>query len=457
MALSYYDILGVAEDAQNVEIRRAYRRVVKEYHPDLHPDDEKAARRSRELNLALETLLDPKKRERYDRLLDRRRKRASQETPADRARSAEKKANEKPTASDAKEETTQARPQDFSFPFADSNRSEDTRSSAEQERGWTDLPPFEKEPYVEPPAMDDFDIPLQGEAASQGGKPFTPPKPQSAYRATRRPRKATNHSLWLGVGLGVTGAIGLVIVIMVVGIGFWWFSKNNTSTQPFARGPASRTPRGRGEFPPGFRSGPANEPTLPSRPSVMRKNPVAKSLLESIPMPNGSRAIDFTTADGKPISAPMGIQMLQFPGVNTTRAFEFRLKVKRMEGEGKLVIGTPIMGQTVAVTLDASEGRGYVTGIDHVRQRGMPATQFHIMGQGLLCPKGRETEILIQAAMLGPMREIKLRVGGRDLGTFQYRPTDLQPQGEIFDSASSGVYIATQDAQFSIEAFEYTR
>ena len=72
MALSYYDILGIESDAQESEIRRAYRRVRKKYHPDLHPNDEKSARRSRELNLALETLLDPRKRERYDRLLERR-------------------------------------------------------------------------------------------------------------------------------------------------------------------------------------------------------------------------------------------------------------------------------------------------------------------------------------------------------------------------------------------------
>ena len=56
---TYYEILGVAPDADENEIRRAYRRAMREHHPDQNPDDPKAAKRSRELNAARETLLDP--------------------------------------------------------------------------------------------------------------------------------------------------------------------------------------------------------------------------------------------------------------------------------------------------------------------------------------------------------------------------------------------------------------
>ena len=471
MALSYYDILGLTQDAQETEIRRAYRRAVKEYHPDLHPDDEKSARRSRELNQALETLLDPKKRERYDRLLKRRQKKSSDKSTATRTDSAEKSDARDSAAAESQEKASEAKPRDFSFPFSDSLRPQDAAASKGREQGWSELPPFEEETYVEPPASDDLDVSKQEVdpffdatspratspgatsqgATSPGAKPSKSPQPHPAYRTARRPRKATNHSLWLGVGLGVTGATVLVVVVLIVGTGLWWFSNSNGAARTFATGPASRMPRGPGERLPSVGRGHTN------RSGLMRKNPVSQDLLESIPMPNGKRPIDFTTAEGQPISAPAGIQLLQFPGVNTTRAFEFRLKVQRVAGNGSLVIGTPIMGQTVAVTLDQLDDTGYVTGIDQVRQRGRSEPQFHVMGRGQLCPSGRELEIVIRAAMVGPMREIQLRVEGRELGTFQYRPTDLQPQGEISDLASTSVYIATRDAQFRIEAFDYVR
>ena len=75
---SYYDILGVSQSASVDEIRRAYRKVIREFHPDLNPDKAKADRRSRELNAALETLTDQAKRERYDKQLERHRRREQQ-------------------------------------------------------------------------------------------------------------------------------------------------------------------------------------------------------------------------------------------------------------------------------------------------------------------------------------------------------------------------------------------
>ena len=62
----YYAILGVTRDADATEIKKAYRRVALESHPDRFPDDEEAHERFREASEAYETLSDPIKRARYD-------------------------------------------------------------------------------------------------------------------------------------------------------------------------------------------------------------------------------------------------------------------------------------------------------------------------------------------------------------------------------------------------------
>jgi curved DNA-binding protein len=66
MARSYYDVLGVPRDADLEEIQRAYRRLVRRYHPDVNPHPE-AEGRLKEVTEAYEVLSDPVQRARYDR------------------------------------------------------------------------------------------------------------------------------------------------------------------------------------------------------------------------------------------------------------------------------------------------------------------------------------------------------------------------------------------------------
>jgi curved DNA-binding protein len=63
---AYYEILGVKRDANESEIKRAYRKLARQHHPDLNPDDPTAEARFKEINEAHEVLSDPEKRQKYD-------------------------------------------------------------------------------------------------------------------------------------------------------------------------------------------------------------------------------------------------------------------------------------------------------------------------------------------------------------------------------------------------------
>lgn len=56
MTADPYDILGITRDTPEDEIKKKYRALVKQYHPDLHPDDEEAARKMSEINEAYELI-----------------------------------------------------------------------------------------------------------------------------------------------------------------------------------------------------------------------------------------------------------------------------------------------------------------------------------------------------------------------------------------------------------------
>ena len=66
MFIDYYKILGVDKTASTKEIKSAYRRLARQYHPDLNPNDKDKNKKFQQINEANEVLSDPGKREKYD-------------------------------------------------------------------------------------------------------------------------------------------------------------------------------------------------------------------------------------------------------------------------------------------------------------------------------------------------------------------------------------------------------
>src|SRR4051794_7662375 len=64
----YYEVLGIARDASQDEVRKAYRKLARKYHPDVNPNDATAEDKFKSISEAYEVLSDPEKRKRYDQL-----------------------------------------------------------------------------------------------------------------------------------------------------------------------------------------------------------------------------------------------------------------------------------------------------------------------------------------------------------------------------------------------------
>lgn len=64
--IDYYKIMGINKDTPQKDIRAAYKKRAKQFHPDLHPDDPKAKAKFQALNEAYDVLNDPEKRKKYD-------------------------------------------------------------------------------------------------------------------------------------------------------------------------------------------------------------------------------------------------------------------------------------------------------------------------------------------------------------------------------------------------------
>ena len=63
----YYEVLGVAKEAGEDDLKKAYRKLAMKYHPDRNPGDKDAEEKFKEASEAYEVLTDPQKREMYDR------------------------------------------------------------------------------------------------------------------------------------------------------------------------------------------------------------------------------------------------------------------------------------------------------------------------------------------------------------------------------------------------------
>src|SRR5512133_3174673 len=64
--VDYYKILGIDKKATPAEIKNAYRKLARKYHPDLNPNDKNAKKNFQQINEANEVLSDPEKRKKYD-------------------------------------------------------------------------------------------------------------------------------------------------------------------------------------------------------------------------------------------------------------------------------------------------------------------------------------------------------------------------------------------------------
>ncbi len=64
--IDYYKVLGLEKNASQDDIKKAYRKLARQYHPDVNPDDKEANKKFQQINEANEVLSDPEKRKKYD-------------------------------------------------------------------------------------------------------------------------------------------------------------------------------------------------------------------------------------------------------------------------------------------------------------------------------------------------------------------------------------------------------
>src|SRR5882724_10070461 len=64
--IDYYKVLGVDKNATTEDIKKAYRKLARQHHPDLNPNDKEAHKKFQQINEANEVLSDPEKRKKYD-------------------------------------------------------------------------------------------------------------------------------------------------------------------------------------------------------------------------------------------------------------------------------------------------------------------------------------------------------------------------------------------------------
>lgn len=64
--IDYYKVLGITKEATSDQVKKAYRKMARKYHPDLNPNNKEAEKKFKQINEAHEVLIDPEKRKKYD-------------------------------------------------------------------------------------------------------------------------------------------------------------------------------------------------------------------------------------------------------------------------------------------------------------------------------------------------------------------------------------------------------
>ena len=116
--IDYYSVLGVDKNASSDEIKKAYRKLARKYHPDLNPDDQEAKAKFQQLNEAQEVLTDPEKRKQYDKYGENW-KHAEQYEQAQQARGNTRVAEAGPIGRTIRVISTMASSPIFSNPFSE--------------------------------------------------------------------------------------------------------------------------------------------------------------------------------------------------------------------------------------------------------------------------------------------------------------------------------------------------
>ena len=159
-----YSVLRVAENASPEEIKQAYRKLVKLWHPDLHPDDKSAERRMQEITEAYTVLSDPAKKWKYDESLQRKRT----QLLAKQAEQARREAAARAAAAAAANAAANA-------------------AVRNQQKKDPDCPPVSNNPYGYA-YYEDFTKPsnASSESYSRGASPFVQPKGKEPAVARRQ-------------------------------------------------------------------------------------------------------------------------------------------------------------------------------------------------------------------------------------------------------------------------------
>lgn len=144
-----YSVLRVSEDASPEEIKQAYRRLVKLWHPDLHPDDMSAEKRMAEINEAYTVLSDQAKKWKYDETLQRQRSklRAMQEEQARKEAAAAAQAAEAARSAIRKQQQRDPDYPSSSYKSTEDSSYEDFTRTPFVSYG-NNIPPMPQEPAV---------------------------------------------------------------------------------------------------------------------------------------------------------------------------------------------------------------------------------------------------------------------------------------------------------------------